>query len=117
MTPARPPPLRSFRLRIALITTGLAVGVIAVLFVASALTVLARRAGILDRMMAAHLSGPGFGTNAAAVLPSIDAHLNASFSGFAPLESTEHFAIVRVVDDSGGVLVQLGVNTTCRKPS
>ena len=46
MKPARRPFIRSFRIRIALITTGLAVGVIAALFVASSLVVVARRASI-----------------------------------------------------------------------
>ncbi|HEY0588926.1 MAG TPA: ATP-binding protein [Pseudoduganella sp.] len=106
MKPARRPLIRSFRIRIALITTGLAVGVIAVLFVASSLVVVARRAGILDRMIVAHVAGPGFGTKAPTVWPSIDAHLNASFSGFAPIESTENFAILRAVDDNAGLLYQ-----------
>jgi hypothetical protein len=43
MTSARRPFIRSFRVRVALVTTGLAVGVVAVLFVASAL--LFRKAG------------------------------------------------------------------------
>jgi heavy metal sensor kinase len=106
MTPAARPFIRSFRVRVALITTGLAVGVIAVLFVASSLLVVARRASILDRMMVAHLAGPGFGTRAATVWPSIDAHLNASFSGFAPIENTENFAILRALDDQNGQLYQ-----------
>ncbi len=106
MKPARRPFIRSFRIRIALITTGLAVGVIAALFVASSLVVVARRASILDRMMVAHLAGPDFGTRALTVWPSIDAHLNASFSGFAPIESTENFAILRAVDDQAGLLYQ-----------
>ncbi|KQV54086.1 cell wall metabolism sensor histidine kinase WalK [Duganella sp. Root336D2] len=104
MKPARRPFIRSFRIRIALITTGLAVGVIAALFVASALAVVARRASILDRMMVAHLAGPGFSTRSPTVWPSIDAHLNASFSAFAPIESTENFAILRAVDDQAGQL-------------
>jgi two-component system, OmpR family, heavy metal sensor histidine kinase CusS len=106
MKPARRPLIRSFRIRIALITTGLAVGVIAVLFVASSLVVVARRASILDRMIVAHVAGPGFATKAPTVWPSIDAHLNASFSGFAPIESTENFAILRAVDDNAGLLYQ-----------
>jgi two-component system, OmpR family, heavy metal sensor histidine kinase CusS len=100
------PFIRSFRVRIALITTGLAVGVVAVLFVASALTVMARRATILDRMMVAHLAGPGFGAAGHPVWPAIDAHLNASFSGFAPLDRSENFAILRAVSDSGGIVYQ-----------
>lgn len=108
MIPARRPFIRSFRVRIALITTGLAVGVVAVLFVASAYTVMARRASILDRMMVAHLAGPGFGASAATAWPAIDAHLNASFSGFAPIDSTENFAILRAVSDKKGLLYQSG---------
>lgn len=106
MIAAGRPLIRSFRVRIALITTGLAVGVVAVLFVASSLTVMARRASILDRMMVAHLAGPGFGGAANTVWPAIDAHLNASFSGFAPLDSTENFAILRAISDQGGIVYQ-----------
>ncbi|WP_342117832.1 ATP-binding protein [Pseudoduganella sp. OTU4001] len=106
MSSERRPVIRSFRLRIALITTGLAVSVVAVLFVASALTVMHRRASILDRMMVAHLAGPGFGANSTTVWPAIDAHLNASFSGFAPLESKEDYAILRAVNTKGGTVYQ-----------
>lgn len=100
------PFIRSFRVRIALITTGLAIGVVAVLFVASSWTVMQRRATILDRMMVAHLAGPGFGASSHTVWPAIDAHLNASFSGFAPLGSTENFAILRAVNDRGEKVYQ-----------
>lgn len=106
MIPARRPFIRSFRVRVALITTGLAIGVVAVLFVASSWTVMQRRATILDRMMVAHLAGPGFGATAQTVWPAIDAHLNASFSGFAPIGSTENFAILRAVNDQGGMVYQ-----------
>ena len=100
--------IRSFRLRVAMVTAGLALGVVAILFVASSLTVVARRAAILDRMMVAHLSGPGFNAASAALWPAIDAHMNASFSGFAPAGSNEDFAILRAVDDQRGVIYQSG---------
>ena len=106
MNPARRPVIRSFRVRIALITTGLAIGVVAVLFIATTLTVMARRGSILDRMMLAHLAGPGFGTTSAQAWPAIDAHLNASFSGFAPVGSTENFSILRAVNDKTGTVYQ-----------
>lgn len=106
MSQARRPLIRSFRLRVALTTGGLAMIVVAVLFVLSALTVVNRRADILDRIMTAQLAGPGFGSATAPLWPAIDAHLNASFSGFAPAGNREHFAILRVVDDEQGVLYQ-----------
>ncbi|WP_202419646.1 sensor histidine kinase [Pseudoduganella guangdongensis] len=106
MIPAGRPFIRSFRVRIALITTGLAIGVVAALFVASSWTVMQRRSSILDRMMVAHLAGPGFGATAHTVWPAIDAHLNASFSGFAPVGSSENFAILRAVNGKGEKVYQ-----------
>jgi len=106
MTPSRRPFIRSFRLRVALTTGGLATAVVAVLFVASALTLLNRRAAIIDRIMVAQLAGPGFGASPVPLWNAIDAHLNASFSGFAPEGDDEKFAILRAADDSRGVIYQ-----------
>jgi len=106
MTPSRRPFIRSFRLRVALTTGGLATAVVAVLFVASALTLLNRRAAIIDRIMVAQLAGPGFGAFPVPLWNAIDAHLNASFSGFAPEGDDEKFAILRAADDSRGVIYQ-----------
>ena len=106
MTPSRRPLIRSFRLRVALTTGGLATAVVAVLFVASALTLLNRRAAIIDRIMVAQLAGPGFGASPVPLWNAIDAHLNASFSGFAPEGDDEKFAILRAADDSRGVIYQ-----------
>ncbi len=106
MTPARRPLIRSFRLRVALTTGGLATAVVVVLFSVSALTLLNRRAAIIDRIMVAQLAGPGFGASPVPLWPAIDVHLNASFSGFAPPGSDEKFAILRAVDDQQGVLYQ-----------
>lgn len=106
MTAARRPFIRSFRLRVALITGGLATAVVVVLFIVSALTLLNRRAAIIDRIMVAQLAGPGFGASPVPLWPAIDAHLNASFSGFAPVGSDEKFAILRATDDQRGVIYQ-----------
>ncbi len=106
MTPSRRPFIRSFRLRVALTTGGLATAVVAVLFVVSALTLLNRRAAIIDRIMVAQLAGPGFGASPVPLWNAIDAHLNASFSGFAPEGDDEKFAILRAADDSRGVIYQ-----------
>jgi len=104
--PARRPFIRSFRLRVALITGGLATAVVLVLFVVSALTLLNRRAAIIDRIMLAQLAGPGFGASSVPLWPAIDVHLNASFSGFAPVGDDEKFAILRASDDRKGVIYQ-----------
>lgn len=106
MTQARRPLIRSFRVRVALITGGLAMAVVVVLFTVSALTLLNRRAAIIDRIMLAQLAGPGFGASPVPLWPAIDTHLNASFSGFAPSGNDEKFAILRAVDDQRGVIYQ-----------
>ncbi|MTW10887.1 HAMP domain-containing protein [Pseudoduganella eburnea] len=106
MTPARRPFIRSFRLRVALTTGGLAITVVALLFLVASLTLLNRRAAIIDRIMSAQLAGPGFGASPVPLWPAIDAHLNASFSGFAPEGSNERYAILRAVDLQRGVVYQ-----------
>ncbi|WP_426339395.1 ATP-binding protein [Pseudoduganella sp. S-14] len=106
MTPSHRPFIRSYRLRVALTTGGLVTAVVAVLFVAAALTLLNRRAAIIDRVMLAQLAGPGFGASPVPLWNAIDAHLNASFSGFAPEGDDEKFAILRAADDARGVIYQ-----------
>jgi len=106
MTAARRPFIRSFRLRVALTTGGLAMAVVIVLFIVASLTLLNRRAAIIDRIMVAQLAGPGFGASPVPLWPAIDAHLNASFSGFAPEGDDEKFAIMRAVDDQRGTIYQ-----------
>lgn len=100
----RRPRLRSFRLRVALTATATALAGILVLYVAASLTIVHRRATIIDRMLSAHLAGPGFQATPQALWPATDAQLNASFSGFAPDGTREAYAILRVDDDRRGPL-------------
>lgn len=101
---ARWPQLRSFRLRIALVSTVIALVAITTLYASTAYIIVHRRAGIIDRMLTAQLSGPLFQSQLQTPWSAIDAHVNASFSGFAPKESTEGFAILRVVHAEVGEL-------------
>ncbi|WP_311196860.1 sensor histidine kinase [Rugamonas apoptosis] len=96
--------LRSFRLRIALTATATALAGILALSVAASLTIVHRRATIIDRMLSAHLAGPGFQATPQALWPATDAQLNASFSAFAPDGTTEAYAILRVDDARLGPL-------------
>ncbi|WP_229506832.1 sensor histidine kinase [Pseudoduganella rivuli] len=101
---ARWPQLRSFRLRIALVSTVIALVAITALYASTAYIIVHRRAGIIDRVLAAQLSGPLFQLTLQAPWSAIDAHINASFSGFAPEGSTEGFAILRVHHAQAGEL-------------
>jgi heavy metal sensor kinase len=101
---ARWPQLRSFRLRIALVSTVIALVAITTLYATAGYIIVQRRAGIIDRMLAAQLSGPLFQLQLQVPWSAIDAHINASFSGFAPKESTEGFAILRVHHAQAGEL-------------
>lgn len=98
------PQLRSFRLRIALVSTVIALVAITVLYAAAGYVIVQRRAGIIDRMLAAQLSGPLFQLQLQAPWSAIDAHVNASFSGFVPKGSTEGFAILLVQHVDAGEL-------------
>lgn len=100
----RLPRLRSFRLRVALVSTLTALVAIAALYIAASITIVARRAAIIDRMLSAQLSGPMLQAAPQAPWAAVDAQLNASFSGFAPAGTTEGYAIVRVVHADGGEL-------------
>ena len=112
MTPAaglrkalpRLPRLGSFRLRVALVSTLTALAAIAALYIAASLTIVARRAAIIDRMLSAQLSGPMLQTAPRAPWSAVDAQLNATFSGFAPAGTTEGYAILRVVHADGSEL-------------
>lgn len=104
MKGARWPRLRSFRLRIALSATATALGAILLLYGAASITIIARRAQILDRMLTAHLAGPGWVGAPPAVWPAIDAQLNASFSGFAPEQTPGAYAILLIEDAQHRVL-------------
>ncbi|UMR30884.1 ATP-binding protein [Massilia sp. MB5] len=96
--------LRSFRLRITLMSTATALAAILILFVAASTTIVARRAQILDHILSAHLSGPGFSVATPALWPAIDAHLNASFSAFAPQGSQGGYAILRASRADGSLV-------------
>jgi two-component system, OmpR family, heavy metal sensor histidine kinase CusS len=98
------PQLRSFRLRIALVSTIMALVAIILLYAATAYVIVQRRAGIIDRMLQAQLSAPLFQLQLQAPWAAIDAHVNASFSGFVPKGSTEGFAILRVQHAEAGEL-------------
>lgn len=114
MKPAAPPRaasslagrfrLRSFRLRITLMSTATALAAILILFAAASTTIVARRAQILDHILSAHLSGPGFSVATPALWPAIDAHLNASFSAFAPQGSPGGYAILRASRADGSLV-------------
>lgn len=100
----RLPRLRSFRLRVALVSTLTALVAIAALYAAASVAIVTRRAAIIDRMLSAQLSGPMLQAAPQAPWSAIDAQLNASFSGFAPAGTTEGYAIMRVVHAEGGEL-------------
>ncbi len=101
---ARWPQLRSFRLRIALVSTVIALVSITALYAVAGYTIVQRRAIIIDRILSAQLSGPLFQAAPQAPWSAIDAHVNASFSGFAPANSTQGFAILRVRHAEAGEL-------------
>lgn len=101
---ARWPHLRSFRLRIALVSTVIALVAITTLYASTGYIIVQRRAAIIDRMLAAQLSSPLFHLHLQVPWSAIDAHVNASFSGFVPKESTEGFAILRVHHAQAGEL-------------
>ncbi|SFL69011.1 sensor histidine kinase [Rugamonas rubra] len=96
--------LRSFRLRIALSSTATALAAILLLYAAASLTIVTRRANIIDRMLSAHLAGPGLHATPAALWPATDAQLNASFSGFVPDGASAAYAILRVEHAQQGLV-------------
>ncbi len=98
---ARWPRLRSFRLRIALGSTLTALAAIILLYAMASYTIIQRRADIIDRMLSAHLAGPGFQATPQALWPATDAQLNASFSGFAPPGSAPLAHTLLLVEDAG----------------
>ncbi|WP_332853191.1 sensor histidine kinase [Duganella sp. S19_KUP01_CR8] len=100
---ARWPRLRSFRLRIALGSTLTALAAIILLYAMASYTIIHRRADIIDRMLSAHLAGPGFQATPQALWPATDAQLNASFSGFAPPDSAPLAHTLLLVEDAGRV--------------
>ncbi|CAN7145907.1 ATP-binding protein [Pseudoduganella sp. LjRoot289] len=100
----RLPRLRSFRLRVALVSTLTALAAITALYIAASVTIVSRRAAIIDRMLSAQLSGPMLQTAPQAPWSAVDAQLNANFSGFAPAGTTEGYAILRVVHADGSEL-------------
>ena len=95
------PRLRSFRLRIALGSTLTALAAIVLLYAMASYTIIHRRADIIDRMLSAHLAGPGFQATPLALWPATDAQLNASFSGFAPAASGPETYALLLVEDAG----------------
>ncbi|OEZ58535.1 ATP-binding protein [Duganella sp. HH105] len=95
------PRLRSFRLRIALGSTLTALAAIILLYAMASYTIIHRRADIIDRMLSAHLAGPGFQATPLALWPATDAQLNASFSGFAPAASGPETYALLLVEDAG----------------
>ena len=98
------PQLRSFRLRIALVSTVMALAAITTLYATTAYVIVHRRASIIDRMLTAQLAAPLLQLPLQAPWSAIDAHLNASFSGFAPEDSTEGFVVLRVMHAEAGEL-------------
>ena len=96
------PRLRSFRLRIALGSTLTALAAIVLLYAMASYTIIHRRADIIDRMLSAHLAGPGFQATPLSLWPATDAQLNASFSGFAPAASGPETYALLLVEDAGG---------------
>ncbi|RFP14985.1 ATP-binding protein [Duganella sp. BJB475] len=98
---ARWPRLRSFRLRIALGSTLTALAAIILLYAMASYTIVHRRADIIDRMLSAHLAGPGFQATPQALWPATDAQLNASFSGFAPAGGSAEAYALLLVEDAG----------------
>ncbi|PHV08918.1 two-component sensor histidine kinase [Janthinobacterium sp. BJB412] len=96
--------LRSFRLRIALSSTATALAAILLLYAAASFTIVTRRANIIDRMLSAHLAGPGLHATPAALWPATDAQLNASFSGFVPDGASAAYAILRVEHAERGLV-------------
>lgn len=105
---ARVPRLRSFRLRIALASTSIALIAMSVLYACSTYIIVQRRAGIVDRMLTAQLASPLFQLEQPPPWSAIDAHVNASFSGFALPESTSGFAILRICHAQAGELYRSG---------
>ncbi|MBY0241674.1 MAG: HAMP domain-containing protein [Burkholderiaceae bacterium] len=105
---ARVTRLRSFRLRIALASTSIALIAMSVLYACSTYIIVQRRAGIVDRMLTAQLASPLFQLERPPPWSAIDAHINASFSGFALPESTSGFAILRICHAHAGELYRSG---------
>ncbi|MTW00644.1 HAMP domain-containing protein [Duganella ginsengisoli] len=91
------PQLRSFRLRIALVSTVMALAAITALYASTGYIIVQRRASIIDRMLAAQLAAPLFQLTLQTPWSAIDANLNATFAGFAPENSPEGFVVLRVL--------------------
>ena len=95
------PRLRSFRLRITLMSTGVALLALVIMFIISSYAVFARRAAISDGILASQLVGPVLLDSSPSLWPLVERQLDASFRGFIHDQSTDARAVLLVREGAG----------------